>query len=139
MGSGAGIGAHPSLGKARTALRSGACGLEGLTGTESPAAEGMYRMGPGWVGLDTAEEGWRSSLRGGSAKDGGRGQQASKPVPEMLFHIEGWSLPYFYHPGPSTGHQPGLSTVTKDTRNIRLFISQVRKQRQRGKLNPASP
>lgn len=27
--------------QARTALRSGACGLEGLTGTESPAAEGM--------------------------------------------------------------------------------------------------
>lgn len=58
--------------QARTALRSGACGLEGLTGTESPAADGMYKTGPGWVGLDTAEEGCRSSLRGGSARDGGR-------------------------------------------------------------------
>lgn len=62
-------GAHPPPGQARTALRSGACGLEGLTGTESPAADGMYKTGPGWVGLDTAEEGCRSSPRGGSAKD----------------------------------------------------------------------
>lgn len=62
--------------EARTALRSGACGLEGLTGTESPAADGMYKTGPDWVGLDTAEEGCGSSLRGGSAKRRARCQQA---------------------------------------------------------------
>lgn len=75
-----------SPGWARTALRSGACGLEGLTGTESPAADGMYRTGPGWVGLDTAEEGCRSSLRGGSARVRGRGQQArASSVPPKMF------------------------------------------------------
>lgn len=71
----------PRPGQARTVLRSGACGLEGLTGTESPAADGMYKTGPGWVGLDTAEEGCRSSLRAGSTRDSGRCQQA--PEPEM--------------------------------------------------------
>lgn len=51
-----------------TLLRSGACGLEGLTGTESPAADGMYITGPACVGLDTAEDCCRSSLSGGSAR-----------------------------------------------------------------------
>lgn len=52
-----------------TLLRSGACGLEGLTGTESPAAEGMYITGAVWVGLDTAEDCCKSSLSAGSAGD----------------------------------------------------------------------
>lgn len=51
-----------------TLLRSGACGLEGLTGTESPAADGIYITGPVCVGLDTAEDGCKSSS-GGSARN----------------------------------------------------------------------
>lgn len=51
-----------------TLLRSGACGLEGLTGTESPAADGIYITGPACVGLDTAEDGCKSSLSGGSVR-----------------------------------------------------------------------
>lgn len=63
----------------RILLRSGACGLEGLTGTESPAADGIYITGPVWVGLDTAEDCCKSSLRGGcstcaKAQKGPRGQ-----------------------------------------------------------------
>jgi len=49
-----------------TLLRSGACGLEGLTGTESPAADGIYITGPVCVGLDTAEDCCKSSLSAGS-------------------------------------------------------------------------
>lgn len=52
-----------------TLLRSGACGLEGLTGTESPAAEGMYITGPVCVGLETADVGCKSSLSGGSIRN----------------------------------------------------------------------
>lgn len=52
-----------------TLLRSGACGLEGLTGTESPAAEGMYITGPVCVGLETAEVDCNSSLSGGSVRN----------------------------------------------------------------------
>lgn len=52
-----------------TLLRSGACGLEGLTGTESPAADGMYITGPVCVGLDTAEDCCKSSLSAGSARN----------------------------------------------------------------------
>lgn len=74
--------------QARTALRSGACGLEGLTGTESPAADGMYKTGPGWVGLDTAEEGCRSSLRGGSARDRAGCQPAPEPAPALQNRIQ---------------------------------------------------
>lgn len=56
-----------------TLLRSGACGLEGLTGTESPAAEGMYITGAVCVGLDTAEDCCKSSLSAGSAGDKAQG------------------------------------------------------------------
>lgn len=62
-----------------TLLRSGACGLEGLTGTESPAADGIYITGPVCVGLDTAEDCCKSSLSAGcstcaKAQKGPRGQ-----------------------------------------------------------------
>lgn len=53
----------------RTLLRSGACGLEGLTGTESPAADGMYMTGPVCVGLETAEDCCKSSLSAGSGRN----------------------------------------------------------------------
>lgn len=52
-----------------TLLRSGACGLEGLTGTESPAADGIYITGPVCVGLETADVGCNSSLSGGSVRN----------------------------------------------------------------------
>lgn len=52
-----------------TLLRSGACGLEGLTGTESPAADGMYMTGPVCVGLETAEDCCKSSLSAGSGRN----------------------------------------------------------------------
>ena len=52
-----------------TLLRSGACGLEGLTGTESPAAEGIYITGPVCVGLETVDVGCNSSLSGGSVRN----------------------------------------------------------------------
>lgn len=52
-----------------TLLRSGACGLEGLTGTESPAADGIYITGPVCVGLDTAEDCCKSSLSAGSGRN----------------------------------------------------------------------
>lgn len=52
-----------------TLLRSGACGLEGLTGTESPAADGMYITGPVCVGLDTVEDCCKSSLSAGSGRN----------------------------------------------------------------------
>lgn len=50
-------------------LRSGACGLEGLTGTESPAAEGIYITGPVCVGLETEDVDCNSSLSGGSVRN----------------------------------------------------------------------
>lgn len=76
--------APPPPRQARTALRSGACGLEGLTGTESPAADGMYKTGPDWVGLDTAEEGCGSSLRGGSAETG---RVSASPEPTLQLRL----------------------------------------------------
>lgn len=109
-------GAHPPPGQARTALRSGACGLEGLTGTESPAADGIYKTGPGWVGLDTDEEGCRSSLRGGSARDKGR-VSAGCPSKNAFGSLSKETM----HPRIHKGEAPTLFLLPSGTAHL-LYV-----------------
>lgn len=44
----------------------------------------MYKTGPCWVGLDTAEEGCTSSFKGGAARKDGSEQAPQLSVPAHL-------------------------------------------------------